>query len=477
MSWWTIYILFEWGIRLVMVPVILRRRLSTGAALSWLAMIFALPELGVLIYVLLGDVRLGKRRVRLHREVVQATRTASWRDRQRAYVIRPKVDAAHEPIILQAERLSGMPIVGGNTIDLLTGQSQAVDRLIEDIRAAKHHVHLLYYIFQDDETGRQVAEAVKEAVGRGVECRILADAVGSWGFFSRRGMAESLRKSGVHVWPTLPAAPLRKKLVRLDIRNHRKLAIIDGTIAHTGSHNIITASYGHKRAGSWVDLSVRCTGPVVAQLQTVFIEDWAFETEEVLASDVYLPVLKSTGRTVAQAVPTGPSHETEAFPRVLLTAINAARRSIVITTPYLILDEPTLLALAMAVDRGVTVEVVVPRVADHMLVSAAGRSYYRQLLRAGVRVYRYEPGLLHSKTMTVDESFGLIGSANLDIRSFYLNFEINVLVFGDDIAASLRDVQKGYIEKSEMLNLDQWLRRPRLTQMLEDAAALLSPLL
>lgn len=481
MSWWTLYILFEWCIRIVMIPVIIRRRFPPPTALAWLAVVFVLPELGLVGYLLFGDVRLGKRRVRLHRAVIQASRTKGWREQQKPYVVSPRVDPSHEPLILQAERISGMPIVGGNHIELLVRQRETIDRLIADIEGAKHHVHLMYYIFRDDATGQRVVEALLAAAQRGVTCRVLADAVGSRSLFRRNGLAGKLRQGGVQISPMLPAAPLRRRLARLDIRNHRKLAVIDGHIAHSGSQNIVDPDYGNARgrhaALAWVDLSARLTGPIVAQLQTVFLEDWAFETEEVLGGEEYLPHQSATGRTVAQAVPTGPSHEAEYFPRVLLTAIHAARREVVITTPYLILDEPMMLALAMAADRGVHVRVVVPEASDHRFVSFAGRSYFTRLLRAGVRVYRYHPGLLHAKTMTVDDSFSLLGSSNMDIRSFYLNFEINVLLLGAEITKRLREVQQSYIEKSTELRLGEWIRRPRLTRLVEDAAALLSPLL
>ncbi|MCE9591268.1 MAG: cardiolipin synthase [Planctomycetes bacterium] len=477
MSWWAYFTVLEWIIRLVMVVVIPRRRLSPAVALAWLAIVFAAPVPGLFLYVLIGDVRLGKRRIRLHRDVIASSRAKGWRERQRSKSRRPQFTPEQEPIIRQAERLTDMPVIGGNTVDWLPDQRETIARLIADIDAARHHVHMVYYIFGDDATGRGVVEALLRAVKRGVICRVLADAAGSRGFFARQGPAARLREGGVQVWPALPVAPLRRGLARLDIRNHRKIAVIDGLAAHTGSQNIVDPDFGPSRRRTWIDLSARFTGPVVTQLQTVFLEDWAFETEEVLSAEEYLPDIQPTGDTLAMAVPTGPSHETEALPRILLTAVNSAKRNVVITTPYLILDESMMLSLAMAVDRGVTVNVVVPEASDHVFVTAAGRSCLTNLLRAGIHVYLYQPGVLHSKTVTVDDSFALLCSANLDIRSFYLNFEINMLLLGPKITGSLRAVQDAYIAKSNKASLEEWLKQPWLTRLIEDVAALVSPLL
>ncbi|MEE9212479.1 MAG: cardiolipin synthase [Phycisphaeraceae bacterium] len=477
MSWLFIYNIAEWITRLVMIAVILRRRFTPATSLAWLTLIFFLPIAGLVIYLLIGGHGLGRRRVRLHRKVITAIRAGRRTDEPQPHVTRPQLDPALEPVIRQAERIGGMPILGGNHVELLAKTAATIDRLVADIDAAEHHVHMVFYIFADDDAGRRVAAALVRAARRGVTCRLLADAAGSRALFGRNGLARNLREHGVETHPTLPVKPLRRRFARIDLRNHRKLAVIDGRIAYAGSQNIVNPDYGHRRAGVWHDMTGRFTGPVVAQLQIVFLEDWLYETDQNLDRPDILPPLEPVGQMPAQAVATGPSHESETLLRVILAAINAAQRKVIITSPYLIPDEPTMLVLSMAADRGVQVQIVVPRRSDHPLVSAAGRAYYAQLLDAGVSLYLHQKGLLHAKTITVDDAFALLGSSNMDIRSFYLNFELNVLMYGPQITQELRFAQTRYISEADELTADQWNRRPAAVRYLNSAAALLSPLL
>jgi cardiolipin synthase len=468
--------LAEWTIRVAMVLVILRRQLPPATSLAWLAVTFLSPEAGLALYLLIGSNRLGRRRIAQHRAVQDAMRPDSPAGPP-DLPVRPQIEPAALPVVLQAEKIGGQPILGGNHVELLAGTQTMIDRLVADIDAAEHHVHLLFYIIANDATARRVADALCRAAGRGVACRVLADAAGSRPFFRHGGLARRLNAAGVRTLPALSVNPLRRRLARIDLRNHRKLAVLDGTIAYAGSQNIVDADYGRRSAGPWIDLTGRFTGPVVRELQTVFLEDWAFETTVELGGSDYLPPLPPVGAMSAQAVPTGPSHQAEALPRVLLTAIHAAQRQIVITSPYLVPDEPTMLALAMAVDRGVEVDLVIPRRSDHPLVTAAGRAHYDRLLESGVNIYLYRQGLLHAKTMTIDDSFALLGSSNLDIRSFYLNFELNVLLFGPQITRELRFAQTRYLADAQLLDHDAWSARSRPRRFLDNAAALLSPLL
>lgn len=473
---WITWTILEWVARLVMVPVILRRRLAPNTALAWLAVIFLLPEVGVPLYWLLSGDRLARKRIRLHRQFVQSLRgrgPASRRWGRERQGIGPQQAA----MIQQAERIGGLPIVGGNEVELLGEVRDIVDRLVADIDAAKHHVHLLFYIYRADATGWRVAEALTRARRRGVACRVLADAVGSWKVFRRRGLAAEMNSQGVEFWPALPVAPLRRGLARLDLRNHRKLAVIDGKVGYAGSVNIVNEDYGHWRAGPWVDIAGRFTGPIVASLQNVFLDDWLFETNQELDSDDLFPPLADAGPVLAQCVATGPTQESESILRVLLSAINNARHKIVLTSPYLVPDEPTLLGLAMAAGRGVEVELVIPEKSDHPLVSAAGRAYFEPLLEEGVKIFLHGPGMLHAKTMTVDDSFALLGSSNLDMRSLYLNFELNVLMYGPQMTMKLRLAQARYMNEARPLTLDQWRGRPAWKRYVDSTAALLSPLL
>lgn len=476
MSWLLAFTLSEMIIGLAMAWVILRRRRPAPVSLAWLMLVFLNPYIGAVLYALIGVSHLGKYRAEHHRHVAAHSRKRHDLREMQAFAKRPEFDGEQRNMVLQAERISGNPIVGGNDVELLSTNDEHIARLVEDIGEATWHAHLLYYIFRPDEMGQQVAQSLVAAAQRGVHCRLVVDAAGSRSLF-HAPIAAEMRNAGVELVGALPAAPWRRKLARIDLRNHRKIAVIDGKYAYAGSHNIVVENYGHKRAGRWVDLSGRFTGPVVAQLQSAFLQDWEFETGQALESDDLFPSLKPAGDIAAQVVATDPSHEAETFRRVLLGALNAARQRIIMTTPYLVLDEPTMLALAMAADRGVDVTIVVPRKSDHPIVDRAGRSYFEPLLEAGVNVQRFRSGLLHAKTITIDDAFSLLGSANLDIRSFQLNFEINVLLYGDQITHQLRFAQHRYLSESDSLNLEQWRQRPAWQHFVENAAALLSPLL
>jgi len=481
MSWYWLFLFAitasEWIIRIIMIAVILRRRFTPSTALAWLVLVMFLPELGLFVYLLLGVNHLGRRRAHSHRLAVSETRSRQTPDSLSRYATRPEIDPQQRNMILQAERISGNPIVAGNDVELIPDADTLCDKLTADIDAAEHHAHLLYYIFRPDEIGQRIGDALIRARKRDVACRLLADAAGSRSLFKSK-LYRDLLANGVEVHDMLPASPWRKKLARIDLRNHRKVAVIDGMTAYAGSHNAVSEDYGHKHAGKWVDLSGRFTGPVVAQFQQLFCEDWAFETDQTLHDHGHLfPRLEPTGAMAAQLVPTGPNHEGESFRRVLIAALAAAQRHIIMTTPYLVPDETTLVALAMASDRGVKVDLIVPKKSDHPIVAAAGRYYYQTLLEAGINIHTYKGGMLHAKTITVDDSFALLGSANLDIRSFYLNFEVNVLLYGEQITHHLRFAQQNYLNQCDPIILSAWRKRPLVKQYAEGVASLFSPLL
>jgi cardiolipin synthase len=469
---WTV-LLGEWLIRLIMLVVVVRRK-SPTTALAWLTVIFFQPWLGLGLYLLLGENRLGRRRRRRHRQVLRAIETVDRLSIQDPHIVQPSLPPEQQSFVRLTENLGAMAILGGNAVTLMADTERVISQLIDDIDRAEHHVHLLFYIFRDDTVGRRVAEALARAEQRGVQCRLLVDAVGSRRMLRR--MTRWLTERGIQVYGLLPANLWRRPLARLDLRNHRKLAVIDGHIAYAGSQNIVEAHYGHRDL-AWNDMMVRLTGPTVLQLQLVFLEDWYFQTDEVLDTPDILPEPQQTGEVAMQVVPSGPAYPTEPLLNVIVEAIHVARDRLIITSPYLIPDTASLLALQLAVRRGVQVDLVVPERSDHPLVAAAARAYYQDLLEMGVRVYRFQPGLLHAKTMTIDDTVAMIGSANFDIRSFFLNFELNLLMYGAQVTAQLRFAQNDYIRQSRPLDRAAWSDRPALPRFLDDTAKLLSPLL
>jgi len=462
-----------------MVPVILRRQFAPGAAVAWLGIIFLHPYIGFALYLTVGETRLGPRRVERHRELVEQFRSAmrqaiGGRDETGAMALPP----AYQPMIRQAEKISGLPVLGGNEVEFMTDSALMVDRLVSDIDAATSQVHLLYYMFVPDATGERVVKALERAAGRGIECRVIVDAVASRTFF--RGpcaLSGRLQSAGVKLAAALPVAPLKRELPRMDLRNHRKLAVIDGRIGYAGSHNLVNPDYGGRHGGPWFDATGRFTGPIVSEMGIVFAEDWGFETREILDVPTVGDGVPLNQGTAMQIVPTGPTSPGESFRRVFLAAIQTARTRVMMTTPYFVPDEPTLVSLMMAADRGADVTLLLPLVPDHLFTAAAGRAHFSRLMEAGVKILLYRPGLLHTKSTTVDDTFALFGSANLDVRSFNLNFELTVLLYGADATRSIRRIQEGYAADSIPIDPLAWARRPALKRYTESALALLSPLL
>ncbi|MGA2496750.1 MAG: phospholipase D-like domain-containing protein, partial [Tepidisphaeraceae bacterium] len=321
MSWFVTYIVVGWVIRVGMVPVVLARQMAPGASIAWLGIIFLHPYIGLGLYLVIGETRLGPHRAERRREFMthyrSGARNLQTQHRQAVLDLEPP----YEPMVLQAEKISGLPVLGDNSVEFLAQSPTMVERLVADMDGAVSQVHLLYYIFAADDTGNRVAAALERAAARGVTCRVLVDAVAGRTFFHRHGLARRLRAAGVKVAAALPAAPIQRRLPRMDLRNHRKLAIIDTRVAYAGSHNLINPDYGGRRGSPWVDLTGRFTGPVVDELSIVFAEDWAMETGEMLPAPTLPQPAGPAGGTPMQVVPTGPSAPGETYRRVLLAAI------------------------------------------------------------------------------------------------------------------------------------------------------------
>ena len=470
-----LYELGGWLLRAALAISILSRRRSPAAAMAWLILVFLHPVVGLIFFVLIGSTRLEHYTDRKHGEILEKLRAR--RAARRVRDLAPCVEDDARAVVLQIQKISGMPMIEGNAVKFIAECDAVIGALVGDIDLAQHHVHVLIYIFAPDDTGRKIVAALIRAAQRGVKCRLLVDAIGSHRFLRSRQMIGELRDAGIELAAALPLAPLRRKLTRIDLRNHRKLAIIDNAVAYTGSQNFINADYSGRRGNPWFDLMGRFTGPVVADLQIVFLEDWAEETGlHVDSADVFV-ISGRAGDISAQVIDTSPSQSNDSFRRALIAAFNAARERIIATTPYFVIDEPTMLALSLAADRGVEVNIVVPRVCDHWLAAMAGRASYLSLLESGVNIYQFHRGLLHAKTTTVDNEFALIGSANLDLRSFNLDFELSVMLYGKEVTARLRDLQYDYIAQSDRIDINDWRKRKAVTQYAERAIALLSPLL
>lgn len=476
MHWFYAYIAVGWLIALWMIPVILRRQFTPGAALAWLGIVFLHPYVGAGLYLLIGESRVGRRRGEAHQRLIEARRAQRLRSGETDFPA--DVPGAVVPVMLEAERVGGMPPVTGNSMNLIGDSTQFADALVTEIDCAQARVHLLYFILADDESGRRVGDALCRAAARGVSCRFIADAVASRAIFRRNALAQRLRAGGVHVTSALPVSPIRRGLGRMDFRNHRKLAVIDSRIAFVGSQNLINPDYGGKRGAPWIDLTARYTGRIVHQLEAVFCDDWALETgQEIPIESHASEVATDSSNIVAQAIPTGPGPSGASYRKILLSALHSARQRITLTSPYFVPDEPTLVGLQMAADRGVDVKLILPRVSDQVMSAAAGRAQFTALMEGGIGIWLFEPGLIHAKTIVVDDALAIVGSANLDIRSFMLNFELSVATYGPVAAAKVREMHSQYLAMSKRVDAADWSRRPMLRQYTDRALSLLSPLL
>lgn len=478
---WAILIaaLVDLAIRIAAIIVVPRRRRPT-AAMAWLLAIYFIPWIGVFLFLMIGSPRLPRARRRKQDEINAYIRDATLHRE----LGNPGTDAPDwfSSLVTLNRNLGALPLTGGNAARLYPGYEDSIEAMAEAVRGATSYVHVEFYIFQADATTEVFFQALEEAAARGVTVRVLLD---HWANRSKPYYRQTRRRldaMGAAWHLMLPVQPLKGKYQRPDLRNHRKLLVVDGRVAFTGSQNLTDSTYNLpvniRRGLHWVDLMVRVEGPVVAGVNAVFLGDWYSETDEVLvealgpAGSVECP-----GTLEAQIVPSGPGFEFQNNLKLFMGLLYAAQERIIIVSPYFIPDEGLLLAITTACQRGLRVELFVSEEGDQAMVYHAQRSYYEDLLRAGVRIWMYErPFILHSKSMTIDDHVAIIGSSNMDMRSFGLNQEISMLVRGEEFVTQLRAVEDDYRAASRELTLEEWLRQPLRSTVLDNLARLTSAL-
>ena len=459
-------------VALIVIPI--NRRPQTAAA--WLLAIFLIPYVGFVLFLLIGSTKLPKRRrqkqLEINRYIIETT--DGIEDVQRDHSWPTWLDS----LVELNRTLGAMPLVGGNTATLYVDYNETIRALTASLGTAKNYVHVEFYILSLDATTAPFFDALEAAVKRGVTVRVLLDHIASLRSPGYLRTIRKLKKIGVDWRLMLPVQPWRGRYQRPDLRNHRKLLIIDGKTAFTGSQNMVDRSY-NKRANirrglKWQDLMVRFDGPIVAGINSLFVTDWYSETDELLLRET-TERLEPRGISLldAQVVPSGPGFAGENNLRLFNALLYNAQQKIVITSPYFVPDESMLYSITTAAQRGLDVQLFVSEVADQPVVYHAQRSYYEVLLRAGVRIWLYPaPTVLHAKHVTIDEEVAVIGSSNMDMRSFSLNLEITVMVRGESFVRALRGVEEGYRGLSRELFLDQWMQRPARSKVLDNLARL-----
>jgi cardiolipin synthase len=454
---------------------LLRPHREPASRLAWIIAVLALPIFGVLLYLLLGEARISSSRRQRGRDI-------------NARLSRPpgdyectdeKVGGAHWAAFALARTVNRLDPTFGNTARLAADSNAAIDEMVADVDAARECVHACFYIWLADNNGVKLKQAFVRAAGRGVQVRLLADALGSRRMI-RSDHWREMRESGCNVRVALPVGnPLWTAIRgRVDLRNHRKLMIVDNRIAWCGSQNIADPEFRIKpRYAPWVDIMSRWEGPVARQCQFLFVSDWIAEGGDDTSGLLNQPCPSGRGGIVAQVLGTGPTAEFDAMPACFSELIHSAREELVVTTPYFVPDEQLLFALTSAGRRGVRTVILFPKRNDNWIVAAASRSYYKDLIDAGVEIHEFKPGLLHAKTMVADRCVGLIGSANLDRRSFELNFENNILFDDRDFAAAVRARQDEYLAQCDRVTREDVMRYGIGERLWQNLLATVSPML
>lgn len=455
------------------------RRRPVGVSIAWLGVIVVAPFLGAIFYFLFGESRLGNKTERRMRELLPAYR--KWlallpRDAKAEWEgLPPEPLEIHELGL----RTIGIPALSGNRLALHDDSIEVFRSIVSDIDRAEESVYMEFYIWEEGGAADDVAAALLRAAKRGVACRVLLDAIGSGDFLGSH-VAREFRDGNVRLVAALPVSLVRSFLVRADHRTHRKIIVIDSRIGYTGSLNIVDprAFKMSEGVGHWIDAMARLEGPAVEALAITFVADWELATDEGLAEmgQTVKPPGR-VGRANVQVLPSGPGFAEEAIHKLILTTIYAARKELVLTTPYFVPTDALLAALVSAAERGVDVTIVLPARNDSWLVHYASRSTFEDLLAAGVKLWSFEKGLLHTKSITVDGHTSVFGSVNLDMRSFYLNFEISLFVYDREFTKNLEALQHRYLGGARPIDKEEWSRRPLRLRFVENVVRLLGPLL
>jgi len=454
-------------------------RRPVGVAFAWLLIVILLPIIGITLYTLIGERPVGRNLTRKIARMSKDYVAIAQSVRERFQGDRKLIPFEGRALSLLAESKNGSPAIAGNHIELYTNSLEILQKFIDAINGAKKSLHLEFYIWALGGDADLVGEALIAAAQRGVICRVLLDSLGSKDWLKSK-WPKRFRNAGIQVTEALPIQIGRFQFRRADIRLHRKIFVIDGSIAWTGSMNMVDPRTFKQDSGvgEWVDALVRIEGPVVSQFDLTFHFDWSVATASVTKfNDLGSNIPTRAGGVLAQEFSSGPVYRDDILYQVLLSAIMDAREELTITTPYFGPDDGLIQAMMAAANRGVRVTLIVPKLNDSTLVAWSSRSIYSDLLSAGINIAEFRGGLLHTKSMLIDKRIAIFGSVNFDQRSLRLNFEISLIVYNEDFCTKLGALVDSYLRQSDLVDAEAWAKRPRWCTLLENAAQLASPLL
>ncbi|MFD2757743.1 cardiolipin synthase [Gulosibacter faecalis] len=488
-TWWiTLVGITNFAIVLIMLFTVGKNRRPT-TAVAWLLTVTLIPYVGLLLFAMFGSNHLPRSQRRKQAEFDDLIRDTTQGFDDRVTTTMPN---RFRQVARLARELTAIPHLPGNRIQIHTEYDATIRELAHEIDRAEQYVHVLFYTMGYDDVTEPFFDAIERARDRGVTVRVLFDQIGTVRYSGYRKLRSRLREIGVDYHHLYPVLPWKGGWQRFDLRNHRKLLVIDGRIGWVGSQNVIARDY-HKRGKPgekklWQDVMLRVQGPMAIALDSVFRNDWYLITNDLLEDAVdptqqdFIDDLArdrlhgdNEGAYDCQLVPSGPGYENENNLRIFVQLLYLARKRVVIATPYFAPDDSMLYAITTAAQRGVEVELYVSAKGDQFFIQHAQQSFYDQLLRAGVRIHRYnEPYILHAKHMTVDDEVSFVGSSNLDMRSFTLNAELMLLIYGRAFAARMHEVEESYRASSKELTLEEWRQRPWYREAADNVARLTS---
>lgn len=482
LTWWQIaFFALDYTIKFIAIGWIPENR-SPSASTAWLLVILLIPIVGLPLFLFLGSPQITGRRHRvqaLAQELI-AERTAHLPDVPQCVDIEDDVSN----VFKLSRLLTGMPAVASSEVGVYTDYAASIARMIEVIDTAETYIHVQSYIFALDDTTEPFVLALERAKDRGVAVKVLVDPIGSWKYPGYYKLKKRLNNSGISWHPMLPVSLLKLTWRRLDLRNHRKLVVIDGKTVFMGSQNLIEPEYqkkkNHRINRRWVDTWIELQGDIALAFDVVFAVDWTSElysTPDATRDYTLHGTSDDAHRNIVQVLPSGPGFSTEPNLRVFNNMIYQAHERIIAVSPYFVPDESMLMALSSAAYGGIDVQLYVNEVSDQFMVGHAQQSYYQALLNAGVKIYRYPaPAVLHSKFMIIDDRMAMVGSSNLDMRSFGLNYEITLLAAEGSIVNKLIALADEYRETSLLLTQEEWNKRPMHQRYLDSVFRLTSAL-
>jgi cardiolipin synthase len=470
------FLALELAIILVVIPWVLLTKKDATAALAWCLIVVFVPLLGALLFWVFGYNYVRRlRHKRRHRAAFRRAHPPKTPWAARDADEGGEGESSSPDLARLARRVRAFPVSHGNHVTLYHETEQAFAALLDAIAQARHHVHLEFYIFRSDATGQRLADLLAQKAKEGVEVRLLYDAMGC--VRTRQRLFQPLRAAGGQVRAFLPLNPLRSH-IQVNLRNHRKIVVVDGRVAFTGGMNIGDEYLGKSAYfGYWRDEFLRMEGPAVGALQRVFAEDWDFAGGEVPDGGAYFPDLPAAGAAAVQVVESGPDQEPNSIRELFFAAILSAQHRLWIASPYFVPDAGLLDALRLARYRGVDVRLLSLLKPDHFLSFYAGRYYWTELIGLGARVYQYARGMMHAKILMTDGKWALVGSPNLDNRSLHLNFEAACMLYSPELVIALEQQFLRDLEDAHLLDPKTYAARPLPERLKENACRLFSPLL